>query len=515
MAAPSKMTKEERASRYVAALARFNNASDWRTLLELAEEFHALDTYRDAASLYDRCVKAASAPAYRDIRAELEAKPDKTATDYREAVRLLTPIQDHTDVREYMRVCNVRANVLLYDEAVALATNSAATDEEIGRAVEIFREIKTFRNCRELLERYETYYCERVYAAADELRQHGHVYSEFDEAAELFGRIPQFRDAAELATACKKRADKLCPRSAKKRAERAEKAASETAPTVETEQVERVFPREAAKGKKEKPPKAERVRAQKPRDEATNGFVEVWQTLDKRYLAVCLVWLVVLVVAVVASIWVAKTSNSWVKLYVNQLRAVIVVVAAVAVILGVRCFLRMLTKSMRRKLGKSVVAALQKLASPFVKLAERLLAGIGIDLRRRNRIGGEDERCIIMDTDKPKRTKKRLKNELKWAEQTGNVARVRFLFIDYMILRIRQGYILRRTMTPAEISDDIALEEDERELFVAYQKARYAGVRAEDEISGEAIGRMRALNERLKSKRIKEDETGSNNRHRD
>ncbi len=513
MAAPSKMTKEERASRYVAALARFNQASDWRTLLELAEEFHALDTYRDATSLYDRCVKAASAPAYRDIRAELEAKPDKTAADYREAVRLLTPIQDHADVREYMRVCNVRANVLLYDEAVALATNSAATDEEIGRAVEIFREIKTFRNCRELLERYETYYCERVYAAADELRQHGHVYSEFDEAAELFGRIPQFRDAADLAVACKKRADKLRPRSAKKREEK--RATAETAETVsvtETEQVERVSPREASKGKKEKPQKAERVRAQKPRDEETNGFLEVWQTLDKRYLTVCLIWLAVLVAAVVASIWVAKTSNSWVKIYVNQLRAVIVVVAGVAVILGVRCFLRMLTKSMRRKLGRSVAAALQKLASPLVKLAERLLAGIGIDLRRRNRIGGEDERCIIMDTDKPKRTKKRLKNELKWAEQTGNVARVRFLFIDYMILRIRQGYFLRRTMTPAEISEDIALEEDERELFAAYQKARYAGARAEDEISGEAIGRMRALNERLKSKRLKEDETGSGNR---
>ena len=57
-------------------------------------------------------------------------------------------------------------------------------------------------------------------------------------------------------------------------------------------------------------------------------------------------------------------------------------------------------------------------------------------------------------------------------------------------------------MTPAEISRDIALEEDERELFAAYQKARYAGNRADGEISGEAVGRMRALNERVRSRRI-------------
>lgn len=487
MAAPSKINKEEVAARYVAALARFNAATDWHTLLELAEEFRALDTYRDSASLCDRCIKAASAPAYRDIRNALEAKPDKTAADYREAVRLLAQIQDHADVREYMRVCNIRANVLLYDEAMALVSDSAATDDELGHAVEIFREIKSFRNCRELLERYETYYCERVYAAADELRQHGHVWSEFDEAAELFGRISQFRDAAELAAACRRKADKLRPRSSKRQAEQAAKAAeaptvAETTASVETERVKK-------------------RRATTPRDETTGGFAEVWRILDKRYLTVCLLWFALLVAAVIASVWVAKSQNDWVQGHLNQLRAVVIVVAGVSTVMGVRCFLHMLTLSMRRKLAKSVAAVLKRLASPLIKLTERLLAGIGIDLRRRNRLGGTDERCIVMDDSKPRRAKRRLKNDQKWADQTSNAARVRFLFIEYMILRIRQGYFLRRTMTPAEISADIALEADERELFAAYQKARYAGSLADGEISGEAVGRMRALNERTKSRK--------------
>ena len=42
-------------------------------------------------------------------------------------------------------------------------------------------------------------------------------------------------------------------------------------------------------------------------------------------------------------------------------------------------------------------------------------------------------------------------------------------------------------------------------MFAAYQKARYAGNRADGEISGEAVGRMRALNERVRSRRIREE----------
>ncbi len=491
MAARAKQSESELNARYIAALSRFSGATDWRQYLELAEEFRALDTYRDSAQLYDRCIKAASAPAYREIKESLDAKPDRTVEDYREAVRVLAKIQDYGDAREFMRVCNVRANVLLYDRALALVTNSDATTDEIGQAVDIFRDIKTFRNCRDLYERYEKYYCERVYAEASGLVRNGHVYSEFDEAYELFSRIPHYGDAAELATACKKKADKLRPRQrpVKPKEVKAEKPQKKKPDSAEQTEVVRL--------KREKP--------ERTRDETSNGFLEVWRTLDKRYLTVCLTWFAVLIAMVVVSVWIAQVQNEWVKEHLNTLRGAILVVAVLSVFFCIRCFLRMLTLSMRRKLAKSMLALLQRMTAPLVRLAEKLLATIGIDLRRSNRLGGRDERSIVMDTDKPKKVKKRLKNELKWAEQQDNAARVRFLFIDYMIMRIRQGYFLRRTMTPAEISRDIALEDDERELFAAYQKARYAGRLADGEISGEAVGRMRAVTERIKSKRIKED----------
>lgn len=491
MAAHAKMSESEANSRYIAALSRFSGAADWRAYLELADEFRALDTYRDSAQLYDRCIKAASAPAYREVKEKLDSQ-EKTVELYRDAALILTKIQDYGDARELMRVCNVRANTLLYEKAVALVTNSDASTDEIGRAVEIFKDIKTFRNSRDLLERYEKYYCERVYAEASSLMKNGHVYSEFDEANELFSRIPQYGDAADLAVACKKKADKLRPR---KKAVRAAESK----------------PGEATKGSKTDNSSTEqavavRVKREKPvrkKDETSNGFLEVWRILDKRYLLICIAWFLGFIVSMVASVWIAKAEIEWIRDHLNTLRGIVLTAAIICTFFCIKCLLRMLTLSMRRKLAKSALSFLHKLAAPFVKLAEKLLATIGIDLSKRNRLGGKDERSIIMETDKPQKVKKRLKNEMKWAEQQDNISRVRFLFIDYMIVKIRQGYFLRRTMTPAEICEDIALEDDERELFSDYQKARYAGRLAGDEINGAAIGRMRALTEREKSKRIK------------
>lgn len=486
-------------ARYMAALSHFSTAADWRAYLTLAEEFRALDAYKDSARLYDRCVKAASAPAYRAVREKLDSRDEKTVEDYREAACILSMIPDYADARELMRVCNVRANVLLYDRAVALVTNSDATTDEIGQAVQIFREIKSFRNSRELLERYEKYYCERVYAEASEIARTGHVYSEFDEAYELFSRIPQYADSREMASACQKRADKLRPRTRRTRAHGGDARPKRGEPgkrhtTGNSDETVKV--RNAWSGK-----------PTKSADEISNGFTEIWRIVDKRYLTACLLWFAAFLADVAASVWIAKSQISWVKAHLNELRSVVILTAIVSGFFCVRCLLRMLTRSMRRRIAASMAALVRKLTLPLVRLTEKLLASVGIELHRCNRLGGRDERSIVIEPDRPKRVRRRLKNELKWSEQTDNVSRVRFLFIDYMLLRIRQGYFFRRSATPREISCEIALEEDERELFLAYQKARYAGSLSEDELSGEAIGRMRALNERVRSRRPKHEQS--------
>ena len=78
--------------------------------------------------------------------------------------------------------------------------------------------------------------------------------------------------------------------------------------------------------------------------------------------------------------------------------------------------------------------------------------------------------------------------------ETDNAARVRFIFIDYMIRRIKKGYFMKRCMTPAEIGAEIALEDDEKALFAVYDKARYAGQRGVEEITDAMVGELQLVN---------------------
>ena len=503
-------TEAELNVRYTQASQRFAAASDWRVYLELADEFRALDTYKDSAQKYVQCVRAASAPAYREIQARLTAPGEKTVTaeDYREAARIMGLIQDYQDARELMRVYTVKANAMVYEEAVALVSDSQATCEALSRGVELFKSIRGFRNTRELCERYEKYYFEKMYAAGLALMQNGHVWSEFEEAAEIFEKISAYSDAADQAAACRKRANRMKPKRQVKTESGAGKTKDSANAKADTE-TERIINAKTARAEKSAPKRADPAekmkakRAKAPTDETVSAVAEVWRTLDKRRLVFCLLWLAVLVACVYGSIRVSLIAKAdeygWVATHLHTLQSGFALGALVSLILGVRCFLHMLTASMRRKLAGAALSLVRRLTAPVVKALNKLLLSIGIDLSRRNRLGGRDEKSFVYgDEEKEgKAGKKRLKNGLKWAEQPDNAARVRFIFIDYMIRRIRQGYFMRRTMTPAEISRDMSLEGDEEELFRVYQIARYAGRGdANREISDATVGKLRAINQR-------------------
>lgn len=497
MAANNKrLSESELNAAYVALAQRFAAASDWRDYLRLADEYRELDTYKDSAQLYARCVKAASAPAYREITEKVKSGEISNADDLREAARVMGIIQDYQDARENMRVYTVKANVLDYDEAMNLVSKHGASCEDLERGLQLLRNVKGFRNSREMIERFEKYYFEKTYDAAVALETDGHVYSEFDEAADLFEKIAGYGDAAEHAAACRKKANRLRP---KKTKEKKTDAADGDAAKMQTESqtVRRVKPdRKAAR-------EAARAERAKNRDESTNGFIEVWKTLDKRRLVKCILWLVLLIVDMYLSVAMAAVDpegtefEHWIATHINSLRGAALAVAIVAVFFCVRNFLWMLTASMRKKLAKSLAALAKRVSAPLVRAVTKLLATIGIDLNRRNRLGGRDEKTIVYaENEKARSHKKRLKNDWKWSDLPDNAMRVRFIFIDFMIRRIRSGYKLRRTMTPLEIERDLPLEEDEKLLFETYQKARYAGKEASPEISDALIGQLKAVNTR-------------------
>ncbi len=484
------LSESELNARYTAAVYKFATVSSWRDYLALAEEFRALDTYKDSAQKYSQCVKAASAPAYRDITDEIRTKGVKTtAAEYREAARIMQIIQDYQDAREVMRVYTVKANALTYEAAMSLLSNAEATTEEIGEGVELLKTIKGFRNTRELIERFEKYYFDRMYNEALHLMEHGHVFSEFEEAAEKFEKISVYSDAAQQAAACRKMANKVRPKERKKKEKPAEAAPKGG------DEVTRV------KGKAAKDTSAEGDEVVKPRkrrmidDETHNSLVEVWRNIDKRRMVEFIVWMLLVIGDLYASIVLPNIQADFFIAHANTIRAVTVLLAIFFIVMAGRAFLRMLTASMRKKLGQAAVKFARRLAAPLIKAVNKLLLSIGIDLSRRNRLGGRDEKTFVFDdTEKVKKTKKKLKNDLKWAEQPDNAARVRFIFIDYMIRRIKKGYFMKRCMTPAEIGAEIALEDDEKNLFAVYDKARYAGKLGIEEITDAMVGELQMVN---------------------
>ena len=493
------LSESELNARYTAAAYKFASVSNWRDYLALAEEFRALDTYKDSAQKYSQCVKAASAPAYRDITDEIRTKGrETTAEEYREAARIMQIIQDYQDAREVMRVYTVRANALTYDAAMAILSNSEATTEELGEGVELLKTIKGFKNTRELIERFEKYYFDRMYNEALHLMEHGHVFSEFEEAAEMFEKISVYSDAAQQAVACRKLANKVRPKEKKKKEKPAEAAAPKGG-----DEVVRVT-RKDAKASKDTPAEGEgpadsgTVKPRKRKmidDETHNSLVEVWRNIDKRRMAEFIIWMLMLLGDLYASIVVPNIQADFFIAHSNTIRAITVLLAIFFIVMACRAFLRMLTASMRKKLGQAAVKFAKKLAAPLIKAVNKLLLSIGIDLSRRNRLGGRDEKTFVFDdTEKVKKTKKKLKNDLKWVEQTDNAARVRFIFIDYMIRRIKKGYFMKRCMTPAEIGAEIALEDDEKALFAVYDKARYAGKSGIEEITDAMVGELQMVN---------------------
>lgn len=494
------LSESELNARYTAAAYKFASVSNWRDYLALAEEFRALDTYKDSAQKYSQCVKAASAPAYRDITDEIRTKgAENTAADYREAARIMQIIQDYQDAREVMRVYTVKANVLVYEEAMALLSNAEATTEELGEGVELLKSIKGFKNTRELIERFEKYYFDRMYNEALHLMEHGHVFSEFEEAAEKFEKIAVYSDAAQQAVACRKLANKVRPKEKKKKEKPAETAAPKGG-----DEVVRVTRKDAKAAKDtsaegdEGPADSGTVKPRKRKmidDETHNSLVEVWRNIDKRRMAEFIIWLLLLIGDLYASIVVPNIQTDFFIANSNTIRAITVLLAIFFIVMGCRAFLRMLTASMRKKLGQAAVKFAKRLAAPLIKAVNKLLLSIGIDLSRRNRLGGRDEKTFVFDdTEKVKKAKKKLKNDLKWVEQTDNAARVRFIFIDYMIRRIKKGYFMKRSMTPAEIGAEIALEDDEKALFAVYDKARYAGKSGIEEITDAMVGELQMVN---------------------
>ena len=465
--------------RYTELMHRFANTSTWREFLELSKQFRELDTFKDASTYYTKCIRAASAGAYREYREDFTSREGLTSEDYFAASAVLSQISDYLDAREWARTYKAKATALCYAESIALYEQSEGRWQDMREAYMKMNKIKGYKDSRDLAERYCKHYTECAYAAALDMATRAQTGPEYTEAAEIFEQIAEYSDSAAQAQKCRRSASKYRTSTPKQ-----PKKPQKTTKQSETEQTEVV--------------RTKRKRA----EDAVDGvdFVEIWRTINKRRLILGIVGLIVCVLGLLGSAYFASSnidpSNTFLVLHGDKIRGVCVLMVIVGAVFSLIEFIRMLSPALKKKLAAKVLEIGKRVAKPLLKVANRVLGFVGIQLGRQ-RLKGKDEKSFVY-TEKPAKAKrsKKLRNEGKWHELPDNASRVRFIFVDYMIRHIKKGYRMKYHQTPCEIGKEIAIEDDEKQLFEVYQTARYAGASANEVIDNDLVDELLKINVR-------------------
>lgn len=193
-----------------------------------------------------------------------------------------------------------------------------------------------------------------------------------------------------------------------------------------------------------------------------NKSLSIWQNVNAGRLLLTLVW----ASAACVDGYFVSTLES------RRVRGILFAVLVVLVVLFVRSFKKLMSDRLQEAIEHRLGQLLRIVFRPAAIVIGRISDWLGIG---RWRGWCEDERTYLgRDKDKQPRRARRLKNSTKWADQKDNSARVRFLYIEYMIKRIRGGYLFRRQLTPEEIADELILEDEEKLLFDTYNSVRYA-----------------------------------------
>ncbi len=470
--------------RYTELMHRFAGTSTWREFLELAKQFHELENFKEASTYYTKCVRAASAGAYREYREDFASREDLTSEDYFEAAAVLAQISDYMDAREWARTYKAKATALCYAEAIALYEQCEGRWQDMREAYFKMNKIKGYKDSRDLAERYGKHYTECAYRAAVELYTAAQSGPEYEEAAEIFEQISAYSDSAQLSQKCRKAASKYRSRSKKVGGDVLDAPHKGNAPVRDDDA-----------------PQTEIVRKKRARaEDSVSGvdYAEIWRTINKKRLIAGLVGLVVCGTGLWGSAFFAASridpENDFLRLHGDKIRGLCVVMVIVGAVFAIVQFFRMLSPSLKRKMALKALEIGKRVAKPVVKALDRVLGLVGISIGKQ-RLKGKDEKSFVY-VDKPTKAKKakKLRNEAKWHELPDNAARVRFIFVDYMIRRIKQGYRVKYHQTPQEIGQEIAIEDDEKMLFEVYQTARYAGAAANEVIDNDTVDELLKIN---------------------
>jgi len=212
---------------------------------------------------------------------------------------------------------------------------------------------------------------------------------------------------------------------------------------------------------------------------------------EKKYLIkiivlILLLALLALLYYLVGYLHISENAERYIK---QGLTAASLVISFVTLRLLYKYYILDGIKFVAEKVSKKIKEIVRFVSGKISSLMTRL--GLG---RRKNLAVGKDEYSFTFDEDGKDKTKLHVGSVSKWKDLRDNNQRLRFLFIRYMLRRIRKGYRKRRGKTPLEWARDLKVRDDALELFFSYNMARYSGGR--EQVSDGALERAKELCER-------------------
>lgn len=187
-------------------------------------------------------------------------------------------------------------------------------------------------------------------------------------------------------------------------------------------------------------------------------------------------------------------SSDGTRRYICQMAVIVAyVLAALAIWISYKFYLKTLIKTAYEYIGKKVRGAIRFISGKIVRFINKL--GLG---GRKRLAKGSDEYSFTFDDEEKAGMRLHVSGVKKWKDLEDNSEKIRFLFIRYMIRKIRKGYKKRRGKTPSEWASDLRVSGAELDFFGDYNAARYSGGRAS--IPDDAVDRAKEITE---GKRVK------------
>lgn len=146
-------------------------------------------------------------------------------------------------------------------------------------------------------------------------------------------------------------------------------------------------------------------------------------------------------------------------------------------IITVISFSKLFTREIRFELYQRISQMFLNVSDKFRKLTDKIKKKLGI--KERVLLRGKDEKSFIFNYDdgKSKNLFFNKKNNLHWRDMKTNAEKIRYLYIKYILFKIKKGYAFKFNTTPNEISRELRLDDEAGELFAVYYDARYSGGR--------------------------------------